>query len=423
MSFIVALVYIAIGVLLSLHSWLTLYMTLYAYGEEDYERETGSPAPPHAPQNEGFTILLPCRQEEKVIAGTLRKLANVKYRKSKLEILVLCTPDDEATIKVASEAIRKYHMSHFARIVTFDLPAGKTRALNIGLSMARFKYIAVVDAEDDVSHDFFTRVNAIFASEKVDVVQGAVALMNRRDKWFSLHNTVEYYFWYKYRLYYLAKLGVAPLGGNTVVFHKKDIQEIGGWDESCLTEDADIGIRLSMAGKKIRLLYVPSLITLEETPNSLGAFIRQRTRWNQGFLQILGKGSTSKLRTLRQRLVIWYTLSAPIFVGIFVLLAPVFVIINNILRVSFWSWLPLLVPLALLIIVLIMNCIGLAGFSKDMKRHTPLRSYLFMIVTFIPYQLVLSVAVGRALIRQMLGIFNWEKTVHVGLHRKGRSAT
>ena len=37
---------------------------------------------------------------------------------------------------------------------------------------------------------------------------------------------------------------MVPLGGNTVFITRELLEPAGGWDQECLTEDADIGIRL-----------------------------------------------------------------------------------------------------------------------------------------------------------------------------------
>jgi cellulose synthase/poly-beta-1,6-N-acetylglucosamine synthase-like glycosyltransferase len=50
-----------------------------------------------------------------------------------------------------------------------------------------------------------------------------------------------------------------------------------------VTEDADLGLRLAIAGHRIADL--PSA-TLEEAPQRLGAWMRQRRRWMKGFLQV-----------------------------------------------------------------------------------------------------------------------------------------
>ncbi len=54
-------------------------------------------------------------------------------------------------------------------------------------------------------------------------------------------------------------------------------------------------------------------VTREETPPTLRQFMRQRTRWDQGFLQVLMKGDWLRLPTLQQRLLAVYTLAFPTF--------------------------------------------------------------------------------------------------------------
>ena len=62
----------------------------------------------------------------------------------------------------------------------------------------------------------------------------------------------------------------------------------GGWDGDCLAEDCELGVRLSTRGARVAVAYDPEVVTREETPGSLVSLFKQRTRWNQGFLQVLG---------------------------------------------------------------------------------------------------------------------------------------
>ena len=135
--------------------------------------------------------------------------------------------------------------------------------------------------------------------------------MNFDSSWYSALNVLEYFFWFKSRLHYHARIGAIPLGGNTVFFDRELLKSVGGWDELNLTEDADIGLRLSSTGERIRVVYDDRYVTKEETPPTLGQFIRQRTRWGQGFIQTLRKGTWKRLPTRRQRWLAFYTLAFP----------------------------------------------------------------------------------------------------------------
>jgi cellulose synthase/poly-beta-1,6-N-acetylglucosamine synthase-like glycosyltransferase len=94
--------------------------------------------------------------------------------------------------------------------------------------------------------------------------------MNFDSTWYSVLNVLEYFFWFKSRLHYHARRGAIPLGGNTVFFDRALLSRVGGWDERNLTEDADIGLRLSGTGEKIRVVYDDRYVTREETPPTLG---------------------------------------------------------------------------------------------------------------------------------------------------------
>src|SRR5260370_35312455 len=117
---------------------------------------------------------------------------------------------------------------------------------------------------------------------------------------------------------------MVPLGGNTVFFTRDVLQRVGGWDEQDLTEDADIGIRISLLGERMRVVYDDRYVTREETPPTLSQFIKQRTRWSQGFLQTLFKGEWKQLPRLGQRLLAIYTLGFPAaqaVLGIYIIVA------------------------------------------------------------------------------------------------------
>ena len=80
-------------------------------------------------------------------------------------------------------------------------------------------------------------------------------------------------------------------------------------DLICLAEDCELGVRFSSAGKKVVVAYSPEMVTREETPDTVKSFVKQRTRWNQGFLQVYRKGDWKSLPTARQRWLARFTLA------------------------------------------------------------------------------------------------------------------
>ncbi len=76
-----------------------------------------------------------------------------------------------------------------------------------------------------------------------------------------------------------------PLGGTSNHFPRATLVAVGAWDPFNVTEDADLGIRLSRLG-----YYTGALAstTWEEAPPAFGNWLKQRTRWLKGWMQPYG---------------------------------------------------------------------------------------------------------------------------------------
>jgi cellulose synthase/poly-beta-1,6-N-acetylglucosamine synthase-like glycosyltransferase len=261
-------------------------------------------------------------------------------------------------------------------------------------------------------------INTVMLNEGVRVVQGGVQLMNFDSAWFSAHNVLEYYFWFKSRLNWHASSGMTPLGGNTIFFNSDLLRQIGGWDETNLTEDADIGIRLSSMGERVRIVYDDIYVTQEETPPNLKGFIKQRTRWNQGFLQTLGKGSWRTVPKLHNRLMAIYILAFPFIQAVLALYVPVSLLMMFLIKLPILATLLLLLPAYLLAAHALLSVVGLVEFTRAHQMRAKWYAPLLLLATYLPYQWALGYAALRAVWRELRGQTNWEKTAHVGAHRQ-----
>lgn len=399
------------------HALFSLYLLLYSWEYPERLEATRGPQTYREPSL-GFTVLLPARNEEKVIATTVTRIWAARYPRRLLQIIVICHAEDEGTIAEVNRAIRDIG-SRRVRLVTFSgEPINKPRALNVGFGQARHKVITVFDAEDDVDPDVFNIVNTVMLDEKTNVVQSGVQLMNFRDHWYAVHNCLEYFFWFKSRLHFHAKVGMIPLGGNTVFMRRSLIKRIGGWDDTCLTEDADIGLRLSTLGEPIRVVYDAHHVTREETPNTLASLVRQRTRWNQGFIHVLRKGSWLELPTWQQRALALYTFTYPLIQAPVTLLWPFAILAGLLLKVPVPIAIVSFLPLYAMLFQLVLMVVGAFMFAREYGLRVPFSMPFKTAVTFLPYQWVLGFSAARAAYRDLHGEGNWEKTEHQGAHRR-----
>ncbi len=405
------------SILLIAHGLFSLVMMLYVWAKPERLDLSRSPST-YAPSTFKFTIIVPARHEAEVIDQTLQQIWQTNYPKSLLELVVVCEATDQATIATANEAITAINQPQLQLVTFDDGPINKPHGLNVGLAQTHHEIVTIFDAEDDVHPDIFHIINTILLRDQVSIVQSGVQLMDYRASWYAPQNVVEYYFWFKSQLHYNTKMGAVPLAGNTVFIKRTLLEKIGGWDDQCLTEDADVGVRLAILGETIVTVYDPEHTTREETPHSIAAFIKQRTRWNQGFLQILGKGDWRRLPSLKQRWLMGYTLAAPF------LQALLFLILGPAIMIMFWFnvpvWLAMLslIPAYILGLQFIIRLVGLFEFAADYNLKINGFDVIRFSLGFLPYQLLLAIAAIRAVYRYFAKINNWEKTDHHGTHRR-----
>lgn len=411
------------SIIVAIQAGYTVYLMLYTWDQPEAFDAAAAPATFEAPTL-SFSVLLPARHEEEVIQATIGRVAHANYPPELLEIIVICEAGDTGTIERAQQKIDalRVHGTTRARVVTFnDQPINKPHGLNVGFSRSSGDVVTIFDAEDEVHPDIFNVVNTVMLRDDVRAVQCGVQLMDYDSSWYSTLNVLEYYFWFKSRLHFHASAGMIPLGGNTVFFRRALMQQLGGWDEHNLTEDADIGIRLSALGERVRVVYDDAYVTKEETPPTLGHFVRQRTRWSQGFLQTLLKGEWRKLATWYQQLLAVYTLAFPMFQAALALYLPVSVWMMITVRTSVVAAMLLLVPSYFLLAHYIISVVGLYEFAQAHRLALPMIAPVRMAAVYLPYQWVLAYAALRAMVRQLRGVTNWEKTRHVGAHRVDRT--
>jgi glycosyltransferase XagB len=423
-----AVAVLVVSIVLFTMAFATLWWMMHAWRTPETLAST-SFAKPVGETGLSFTLLLPIRHERQdVVENTVQKMLESSH--DKFEIVIITGADDPETTGIA-ERLATIDPDRITTVID-PAPRNKSTGLNSALLSGKCHgdVIGVFDAEDVVHPDLLTHVDHAFRSENADVVQGGVQLLNFYSSWYSLRNCLEYFFWFRSRLHLQAEKGFITLGGNTV-FVKRELlepkhgsSEQWGWDETCLAEDCELGVRLSSAGKKVVVAYSPEMVTREETPDTISSFVKQRTRWNQGFLQVYKKGTWKKLPTNRQRWLARFTLSTPFYQAASGLAVPIGVAIGVFVKVpmvvAMISWMPA-VPafLVLAFEVAALRDFGKEYFGKDRTDQTHrVRAihYLKLIVSMPFFQILLMFAALRAVWRELRGRTNWELTEHVGAH-------
>lgn len=230
-----------------------------------------------------YTILVPLYKEAGIVARLVRDINALDYPRTRLDVKLLCEEDDTETI----EKIRSMGLPpHFHLVVVPDSqPKTKPKACNYGLQLSQGSFCVIFDAEDRPDPDQLKKAVVAFSrvGPEVACIQAKLNHFNQDQ------NMLTAWFANEYSMHFelvLPAMGAAespiPLGGTSNHFITSVLRDLGAWDPFNVTEDADLGIRLHREGYRTAMI---DSTTLEEANSQVGNWIRQRSRWNKGYLQ------------------------------------------------------------------------------------------------------------------------------------------
>jgi cellulose synthase/poly-beta-1,6-N-acetylglucosamine synthase-like glycosyltransferase len=245
-----------------------------------------------------YTVLVPCYRESEIVAQLVTNLGRLDYPADKLEILLLLEADDTETL-ASAVASNPDHIVTFV-IIPDGQPKTKPKACNVGLMLARGEYLVIYDAEDRPDPDQLKRAVVGFRKSRPGTVclQAALNYFNADENLLTRMFTLEYSFWFDYMLPGLDEERMPiPLGGTSNHFVTSALRDLGGWDPYNVTEDADLGIRVSARGLHVGVI---DSTTFEEANRAYGNWIRQRSRWIKGYLQTTLVHTRHPVRLVRE---------------------------------------------------------------------------------------------------------------------------
>ena len=230
-----------------------------------------------------YTILVPLYKEAGIVERLVRDINALDYPRTRLDVKLLCEEDDEETI----DKIRDLELPpHFHLVVVPDSqPKTKPKACNYGLMLSTGSFCVIFDAEDRPDPDQLKKAVIAFGEVKPDVV----CVQAKLNHFNQDQNLLTAWFANEYSMHFelvLPAMGAAespiPLGGTSNHFITSKLRELGAWDPFNVTEDADLGIRLHREGYRTAMI---DSTTLEEANSNVPNWIRQRSRWNKGYIQ------------------------------------------------------------------------------------------------------------------------------------------
>src|SRR3990167_1526039 len=226
------------------------------------------------------SMLVPCFNEEKTLAGTIESLLAMHYPKDKLEIVVIDDGSRDNTAAIAREYARKYPAQ-----VSFlqKENGGKYTALNLGIENSRGEIIGCLDADSFAAQDALMEAVKMFGSDPTAMAITPAMQVYKPRRMLELMQSVEYTFgiFYKKMFDNLSAINVLP--GPFSMYKREVFNKIGVFRHAHNTEDMEIAFRMHQNG--LRIVNAHTAYVYTTVPHTVRTLLRQRVRWSQGFLQ------------------------------------------------------------------------------------------------------------------------------------------
>ena len=346
------------------------YALEHLTGEEAPAAEDDAPAAdPDAPRPFVLVQVASYNEPPEVVRECLRSVRALDYPRDRFAVQLCDDSTDPASLEGLAEFCASIGVEFRHRT---DRRGFKGGALNDGLASfpGPVDFVAIVDSDYVVQPGFLARVIPEFRREKLGFAQTPQAYRNVRpgalSRWYELADSYFYRVVQPVRARYQSLIFCGTMG----VLRRSALAEAGGWSEQCVTEDAELTIRLLARGWEGR--YLPEEFGAGLAPDLMSAVRSQQRRWAFGGIQMLRmnrKLLATKQLTLRQRIdfrttaLFWF--DGLFLVGVTVALAA--------LVVASWSgaWLPfaaLPVPVIVALVPALLMIDGLVKIRGALRR-------------------------------------------------------
>jgi len=237
---------------------------------------------------------------------TLNALAALDY--PRFEVIVIDNNTKDPAIWQPVEAHCATLGPRFRFFHRDPLPGFKAGALNFALAQTapEAEVIAVIDSDYQVTPLWLRDLTPQFSKPEVAIVQAPQDYHDDRENLFKAMCYAEYRGFFYIGMQTRNERNAIIQHGTMTMVRKSALQEVNGWSEWCITEDAELGLKIFEKGYEAN--YIAKSYGQGVMPDTFIDFKKQRFRWAYGAVQVmrhhfgilfLGRGST-KL-TLGQR--------------------------------------------------------------------------------------------------------------------------
>jgi exo-beta-1,3-glucanase (GH17 family)/cellulose synthase/poly-beta-1,6-N-acetylglucosamine synthase-like glycosyltransferase len=235
-----------------------------------------------------------------MLVETLDALARLDYPNYEVVVIDNNTKDP-AIWKPVEEHCRKLG-DHFRFFHVDPLAGYKSGALNFALQQTApaAEVIGVIDSDYIVEPDWLRDLAPQFTRPGIAIVQAPQDYRDGGSNAFKAMCYAEYRGFFYIGMITRNERNAIIQHGTMTLVRRTVLEEVGGWSEWCITEDAELGLMIFRAGHEA--VYIPRSYGRGVMPDGFADYKNQRFRWAYGAMQIMRHHAADLLGLARSRL-------------------------------------------------------------------------------------------------------------------------
>jgi cellulose synthase (UDP-forming) len=230
-----------------------------------------------------IAVIVAARHEPKeVLEETFISLRNLAYENK--EIYFLDDSSDERYKNDAEDLTERFKVTLFRRGVRHGAKAGIVN--DFLKTLKNKKYVAIFDADQCPLPEFLHRIVPILESdENLAFVQTPQFYTNISVSRVAKASALQQCVFYEYICEGKSVQNAMFCCGTNVIFRKQALDDVGGLDETTVTEDFATSLKMHLRGWKS--LYYNHACVFGKAPEDLSNYFKQQFRWANGTISVL----------------------------------------------------------------------------------------------------------------------------------------
>ena len=252
----------------------------------EYRRRLGAPLMSSGVRSPRVSIHVPAYNEPPaMLIETLDALARLDYPDFEVLVIDNNTSDEAVWRPVEAHCAQlgpRFRFFHVAPLAGF-----KAGALNYALARTApdAEIVAVIDSDYVVDARWLGDLTPAFRDQRIAIVQAPQDYRDEGASAFKAMCYAEYRGFFHIGMITRNERNAIIQHGTMTMVRRRQLEDCGGWAEWCITEDAELGLRIFEAG--FDASFVPSSYGRGLMPDTFVDFKKQRFRWAYGAMQIL----------------------------------------------------------------------------------------------------------------------------------------